>query len=90
MEATLPVPPFWFKQRQCQLEPTDQENVLKVIGPNLPDAFIGVRKNEAGLWQAVYKPLLDGEEEITTPFEFSTSHFAWTAAFELYRTRVVY
>ena len=34
-----PVTPFWFKQRQCRMEPVGTD-MVKVTGPNLGEAFL--------------------------------------------------
>ena len=40
-----PILPFWFKQRQCKAEPAG-DDVLKVSGPNLGEAYLRVAREE--------------------------------------------
>ena len=44
MSVTLP---SWFKYRQGKTEPAG-ENILKLFGPNMNEAYIGVRPADAG------------------------------------------
>ena len=36
-----PIPPFWFKQRQCKAEPAGP-NAVRVTGPNLGEVFLRI------------------------------------------------
>jgi hypothetical protein len=80
--------PFWFKQRQCKAEPAG-DNVLRVSGPNLGEAFLIVRKAENGRWQAALRLAAGGADMAATEATFPTDDDAWLAAFELYRGNVI-
>jgi len=83
-----PVQPFWFKQRQCKIEPTGTDNLFKVTGPNLGEGYL--RIEPAGdCWKASLRLTADGPDVQSTPAEFPDPIRAWEAAFELYRTRVI-
>ncbi len=84
-----PVVPFWFKQRQCQAEPAGSDEVLKVHGPNLGEAFIGIARGENNRWRAFLRPSADAAETAGTEPEFDNPSDAWEAAFELFRTGVI-
>ncbi len=83
-----PILPFWFKQRQCKAEPAG-ENVLRVSGPILPEAYILIRPGEEGRWQAALRSTPDGPNLAATDSEFASPQEAWNAAFELYRNHVI-
>jgi hypothetical protein len=80
--------PFWFKQRQCKSEPAG-DNVLRVSGPNLGEAFLIVRQGDGGRWQAALRLAADGPDMAATEARFPTDEDAWLAAFELYRSQVI-
>jgi hypothetical protein len=82
-----PIPPFWFKQRQCKAEPLG-ENMLKVTGPNLPEAFLYVRAVE-GRWVAGVRRTQDGPDLAAIEPEPLSIQDAWNTAFELYRVRMI-
>jgi hypothetical protein len=84
-----PIFPFWFKQRQCKAEPAGDENTLKVSGPNLGEAFIGIVRGENLRWRAFMRMSAEGPEPAGTESEFDTPTDAWEAAFELFRTSVI-
>jgi hypothetical protein len=84
-----PIYPFWFKQRQCKAEPAGDDNTLKVSGPNLGEAFLGIRRGENNHWRAVMRLTADGPEVAASEPEFDNPVDAWEAAFELYRTTVI-
>lgn len=84
-----PIPPFWFKQRQCQAELAGDENTLKVTGPNLGEAFLRIDRGENGRWRAAMRRTADGPEVAATEPELDNPTDAWEAAFELYRTNVI-
>jgi hypothetical protein len=80
--------PFWFKQRQCKAEPAGSENVLKLTGPNLADAYIHIQGND-GRWSAGLRLSPDGPDVAVCRDECPTAKQAWEAAFELYREHVI-
>lgn len=84
-----PIFPFWFKQRQCKAEPARDDNTLKVSGPNLGEAFIGIVQDDNKKWRAFLRLGADGSETASTEPEFDTPNDAWEAAFELFRTNAV-
>ena len=55
-----PISPFWFKQRQCKAEPAG-ENTIKVSGPNLGEAYLHVRRDNAH-WKASLRLSADGPD----------------------------
>jgi hypothetical protein len=84
-----PTLPFWFKQRQCKAEPTGSDFMLKVSGPNLPDAFLRIEQDANGQWKAAVRLSADGPDVSATDVEIPTPWEAWEAAFELYRLLVI-
>jgi len=82
-----PTPPFWFKQRQCKSEPAG-DNVLKVTGPNLGEAYLRIER-DGDRWRAALRRTADGPDVSATPAELPTAEEAWAAAFELYRLHVI-
>ncbi len=85
----LPILPFWFKQRQCKAEPAGDDKTLKVSGPNLGEAFIGIGQAENNKWRAFLRFTADGPEMASTQAEIDNPNDAWEAAFELFRTNAV-
>jgi len=83
-----PITPFWFKQRQCKMEPREEGRVLKVTGPNLGEAYLQVQ-SEGGRWTAALRMTADGQAVAQTEAESSSEQAAWNAAFELYRQHVI-
>ena len=83
-----PILPSWFKQRQCKAELAG-ENVLRVSGPNLGDAYVLIRRAENGRWQAALRSAADGPDVAATDAEISSPQDTWDAAFELYRNHVI-
>jgi hypothetical protein len=83
-----PIPPFWFKQRQCKAEPSGRQQELKVTGPNLADAYIRIAE-EGKVWRAALRLAPDGGDVQTTAAELPDPISAWQAAFELYRNQVI-
>jgi hypothetical protein len=80
--------PTWFKQRQAKAEEAG-ENIYRVTAPNLPESFVGIRKDDSGLWQGFVRQTKDGSNlEATEPI-FTTPTVAWEAAFEIHRRRLV-
>jgi len=88
-----PVPPFWFKQRQCKAEPVTgtapQEQLLKVTGPNLIEAYVYIRPGEDKVWRVGVRFHAEGPDVATAAAEEATEQEAWDAAFELYRTHLI-
>jgi hypothetical protein len=82
-----PITPFWFKQRQCKLEPAG-ENMYKATGPNLGEAFLHVTKNGDG-WTAGLRLAADGPDVATATALQDSAKAAWDVAFELYRAHVI-
>jgi hypothetical protein len=87
MEPALPVTPFWFKQRQCKMEPAGSDSTLKITAPNQREAYLAVRPVDGG-FQAALRLDPQGDDLATSP-TLPASHQAWSWAFELYRTHVV-
>jgi hypothetical protein len=85
----LPNPPFWFKQRQAKAEPAGSDTILRLTGPNLPEAYVAIQEGAEGRWRAALRSTPDGDDLASTEPEFDTPADAWDAAFELYRTRVI-
>jgi hypothetical protein len=90
MESTLPALPFWFKQRQCKLEPVG-DGVLKVTAPNQREAYLSVRPapEADGRWQAAVRLDPNGPDLAVSPPTARGTPEAWSWAFELYRTHVI-
>jgi hypothetical protein len=82
-----PIPPFWFKQRQCQVEPAGEQTV-KVSGPNLGEAYLLVRR-DGDRWQAFLRQQPDGPDVASADAFGPNENSAWDAAFELYRQHVI-
>lgn len=82
-----PITPFWFKQRQCKLEPAG-ENMYKASGPNLAEACIYIAKNGDG-WKAGLRLTADGPDVATATADQPGAKAAWDTAFELYRAHVI-
>jgi hypothetical protein len=80
--------PSWFKGRQCKAEPAG-DNVLRVTGPNLGDAYVAIRPEGEHRWRAALRLAADGPDVAVTEPELETLQDAWDAAFELYRTHVI-
>jgi len=85
---TAPITPFWFKQRQCKLEPVGGDQVLKVTGPNLSDAYLHIQ-SEGGRWTAGLRLEPEGQDVATGVAEEPSPQAAWNVAFELYRQRMI-
>ncbi|HEY7327166.1 MAG TPA: hypothetical protein VH592_05990 [Gemmataceae bacterium] len=85
----MPILPFWFKQRQCKAEPAGDENTLKVSGPNLGEALIGIAQGDDTRWRAFLRWSANDPDSVCTEPEFENPADAWEAAFELYRTNAI-
>jgi hypothetical protein len=81
--------PTWFKYRQGKAEPAG-DDVLRLTAPNLPEAYVGVRRGEGGRWAGFLRAAAGGPDLAATAPEFERENDAWQAAFELHRSRVVY
>ena len=86
---TEPTAPFWFKQRQCKYEPAGADNLLKLTGPNLAEAYIRIQRAENGRWLAAFRRGADGPDLAVTKSDIPGEREAWDAAFELYRENVI-
>ena len=84
-----PETPSWFKQRQCKCEPAGNDRTVKVTGPNLGEAYLGIVRADNNRWQAFLRANTDGPDVARTEPEIDTVGEAWEAAFELYRTHVI-
>lgn len=84
-----PITPFWFKQRQCKMEPVGGDRMLKVSGPNLAEAYIHIAGGENGTWQAGLRLSPDGPDVATADAEQPNAKAAWDVAFELYRVHLI-
>jgi hypothetical protein len=82
------VTPFWFKQRQAKAEEVGTD-LVRVSGPNLKEAFLGIRKADNGHWSAYVRVTADGPDIDTTPPELARAYAAWEAAFEMFRNHMV-
>jgi hypothetical protein len=82
-----PISPFWFKQRQCKLDPAG-ENTYKVTGSNLGEADLRVF-TENGRWKAALSTTAGGPDVDVAARDFATPDEAWAAAFEMYRNRFI-
>jgi hypothetical protein len=83
-----PTPPFWFRQRQGQMEPAGQD-AYRLTAPNLGEAFISIRQTESGRWLPSLRLAAAGPDVAQGQLELDNPHDAWDAAFELYRVHVV-
>ena len=82
-----PIPPFWFKQRQCRLEPAG-ENTYKVSGPNLAEAYLRIFA-DGGRWKAALRTTADGPDVDASALGHDSPDEAWAIAFEMYRLRFI-
>jgi len=83
-----PTTPFWFKQRQCKAEPAG-DNMLKLTGPILPEAYIWVSPTGHNTWRAGLRLAPTEADIATAETEDNSLDAAWEAAFELYRIHVI-
>jgi hypothetical protein len=88
MTAPQPLTPFWFRQRQCKLEPLEN-GMVRATGPNLAEAFLGVRSTTNGRWLPIFRLSAEGPDLAETHEDLATPQEAWEAAFELYRIHVI-
>jgi hypothetical protein len=80
--------PFWFKQRQGKVEDVGTD-LIRVTGPNLKEAFLGIRKGDNGRWSAFVRTGADGPDVHATLPEINSPYEAWEAAFEIFRKQMV-
>lgn len=80
--------PTWYKQRQGKLEPAG-EQVFRLSGPNLPAAFLGLRRADNGKLQGFLRQSADGPDVAVTDPKFGSDYEAWEVAFEMYRQRMI-
>lgn len=83
-----PILPSWFKHRQCKAEPAADDQ-LRLTGPNLGEAFIGIRRGPNERWYAALRFQADGPDVAVSEPELENPQQAWQTAFELYRTHVI-
>jgi hypothetical protein len=83
------ITPFWFKQRQLKAEAAGTD-VYRLSGPNLKEAFVGIRRGDNGRWAAFLRDTADGADVAATEPQFETVYDAWEAAFELFRGHVIF
>jgi hypothetical protein len=83
-----PIPPFWFKQRQCKIEAAGAENLFKVTGPNLGEVFLRIEPS-GERWKAALRLTPNDPDVHATDAEFPDPIKAWEAAFELYRNQLI-
>jgi len=80
--------PTWFKGRQGKTESAG-DNRLKLTGPNLVEAVIGIRAAEPGGWHGFVRKDADGADLDATHTALPDQNEAWSAAFEMFRNRFV-
>lgn len=76
--------PSWFLYRQGKAEEV-RPGLLKLTGPNLREAYIGIEGEAAGKWTAFVRHQPDGPNVAATELEDALESDAWEAAFEIYR-----
>jgi hypothetical protein len=81
--------PSWVKGRQAKVEPAGQ-GIYRVSGPNLPEAFVGVRMTDDLRWQGFLRSTADGPEIAVATSTQPNARDALFAAFELYREQMIY
>src|SRR5262245_42640608 len=81
------VVPSWFKYRQGKAEPAG-DNLLKLTGPNMGEAYVGIRAVDGG-WQGFARARPDSDEVAGTAGAFADVTDAWGAAFELFRNHFI-
>lgn len=83
-----PISPFWFRQRQAEIEPAG-ENLYRVTAPNLLETFLAIRQGEDRRWSAELRQAADGSAVAVSEATYDHPRDAWSAAFELYRNDLV-
>lgn len=82
------ITPFWFNQRQLKAEAVGT-NLYRVVGPNMPESFIGLRLLENNRYQGFLRAQQDGPDQAVTADDFATAFNAWEGTFELYRACMI-
>ncbi len=59
------------------------DNVYKLTAPNQGEAFIAIRRNDAGKWVAALRTSADGADLAVTEKSYDTPSDAWYAAFDV-------
>jgi hypothetical protein len=85
MAVTLPT---WFKQRQGKAEEAGTDT-FRLTAPNTPEALIGIRKADNGLWSSWIRTAADGPDLAASSPVYGNLGDAWGAAFELYRVNII-
>lgn len=83
-----PVKPFWFWQRQGHADEAG-ENLYRLHGPNLHEAFIGIRRGDNGNWSTFVRTEASGVDVASSEAIYDRELDAWYAAFELYRREFI-
>lgn len=83
-----PTVPSWFRYRQGKVEEAGPD-LVRLTGPNMLEAFIGIRKGDNGKYSASLRESADGPELAATEAVIATAYDAWEAAFELYRNHKI-
>ena len=81
--------PSWVKGRQATVEPAGS-GIYKVTGPNLPDAFVGMRMTDDLRWQGFLRMAADGPDIAVAGSTQTSAGTRLFAAFELYREQMIY
>jgi hypothetical protein len=81
--------PSWVKGRQAKVEPVGPD-AYRVSGPNLPEAVVGVRRDEGGGWRGYLRASADGPDVAVMTKASDHPRDALFAAFELYREHMIY
>jgi len=87
-DAMTPVKPFWFAQRQGKTEEAG-DNLYRLYGPIMREAFIGVRRAGNGKWLAFVRSEATAADLAASEAGYDNELDAWHAAFELYRGHFV-
>jgi hypothetical protein len=80
--------PSWFKGRQGQTEEVGP-NVYKLTAPNVPPAYITIRRGDNGHYAAALRMSPDGPDVDASGPKLDNEYEAWEQAFELYRDAVI-
>jgi hypothetical protein len=83
-----PVKPFWFAQRQGKADEAG-ENLYRLHGPIMREAYIGIGRGENGKWSAFVRSEAAGADLTASQVIYDHELDAWHAAFELYRGQFI-